>query len=339
VALFAIAFGSFLRLADLPSLLLFGDSYHGLPLSRQAYGVILSSFDANGSGIALPFLQRLCFDLFGASQEVYRLPAVAAGLAGLAAMHPVARRLAGRPAIATLAFAANPLHVFYSHFSRSYSIATFGCLVLVYALRRVSAEPAADPSASGRGRWNLLIVVSAALIPWVHLSALGVVASAGVGAAYLMWREGRSRSELFRLVASFGAAALICLALYLPAWKPFWVFYRLMTAAANPFCFGALDVAAQMFGSPVSAIACLVGVPAASIWMLRARCVPALLLVPAALAPIALLLVQHPYGTQIAYAHYLLTAIPLMLMPMSWAIVRAARSLSARPGSSRRRHS
>jgi 4-amino-4-deoxy-L-arabinose transferase-like glycosyltransferase len=241
VALLAVILGTVLRLADLPSLLLVGDEYHGLELSRQGYARIASSFDSNGSGTALPLLQRICFDLFGAGQWAYRLPAVVGGLAGLFVMYPVSRRLVGSAAaaIAMLALAADPLHVFYSHFSRSYSIATFGCLVPVYALTRASAERPVS------GCWLPLVAVSAALIPWVHLSAL----------------------------------------------------------------------------------VCGLGIPAASLWMIRSRRESALLLVRAALIPIALLALQRPYGSQISYAHYLLTCVPFMLMLMAWALVRGARKL------------
>jgi hypothetical protein len=323
VALVAVILGIILRLADLPSLLLFGDEYHGLELSRQSYGRILSSFDLNGSGIALPLLQRVSFDLFGESQWAYRLPAVLGGLAGIIVTYPIARRLVGRSAaaIATMALCMNPLHVFYSHFSRSYSIATFGCLILVWALWRVTGERPAS------GRWHLLVVVSAALVPYAHLSALGVVVSACGGAAVLMWAEGGSRKELLRLGASFTVAALLCLGLYLPAWKPFWEFYRLMTGAPNPFAFGVLDVAQLVTGGSASALVWLLGVPAASVWMIRHRRDAAFLLAPAALLPIALLVLQHPYGSQVAYAHYLLTSVPFMLMLMSWALVRGVRRL------------
>jgi hypothetical protein len=323
VALLAVVLGIILRLADLPSLLLFGDEYHGLELSRQSYGRILSSFDFNGSGIALPLLQRVCSDLFGNGQWAYRLPAVAGGLAGIIVMYPVARPLVGRSAaaIATLALCTNPLHVFYSHFSRSYSIATFGCLVLVCALRRITGERPAS------GRWHLLVAVSAALVPYAHLSALGLVVSVCGGAALSMWIEGRPRAEKLRLAGSFAAAALLCLGLHLPAWRPLWDFYRIMVSAPNPFSFGILDVARLVAGSPASAFVWLLGVPAALVWMIRSRRDSAFLLAPAALLPIALLVMQHPFGSQVAYAHYLLTSVPFMLMALSWALVRGTRTL------------
>ena len=100
IAALAVALGMWLRVSDLPSLLLFGDEYHSLSLSRSDYGHILTSFDFLGSGVALPLLQRMAMDLFGEGLFGVRLPAVLGGVLGLAAMYPVARNLVGHSAAA-----------------------------------------------------------------------------------------------------------------------------------------------------------------------------------------------------------------------------------------------
>ncbi len=317
VALLAVLYGSFLRLEDLPGLLLFGDEFHAMALTRRDYAEVLSSFGYNGTGIALSLLRRIAFDLFGPTDWAYRLPAILGGLAGLIVMYPISQRLIGRnaAAIATVAIALNPLHIYYSHFSRSYSLACLGCVVLVGILRRVVDECPVT------FRNYLLIAIVSALIPYLHLSALGVVASAGFGAmALLVWR-GRSRRALLHLAASFVVGAVLCLALHLPAWKPFWGFYSMSVGLPNPFSFGPIDVGRLMFGSPAAAMLALLGLPLASAWMFRSGSGSAWLLVPAALLPIALLAIQSPIGSQISYAHYLITSIPFMVMIMAWAIV------------------
>jgi len=327
VALLAVLYGSFLRLEDLSGLLLFGDEYHAMALTRRGYAEILGSFDLNGSGIALPLLQRLCYGLFGPADWAYRLPAVVGGIAGLVAMYPVSRRLVGRnaAALATLALALNSLHIFYSHFSRSYSLACLGCLLLVGLLRRVIDERTAPL------RDYLLVAVIAALIPYIHLSALGIVVSAGFGAMAFLVRRGESRRALLHLATSFAVAAVLCFALYLPAWQPFWKFYSMMVGAPNPFSFGAIDVGRLMFGSPVAAWVVLLALPVASVVLLASAAISAWLLIPAALFPIALLVIQSPFGSQVAYAHYLLTSIPFMLMILSWAIVAFAKRVRRDP--------
>jgi hypothetical protein len=327
VALLAVLYGSFLRLEVLPGLLLFGDEFHAMALTRGGYAEILTSFDYNGSGIALPLFQRFFYDLFGPADWAYRLPAILGGIAGLVAMYPVSKRLVGRnaAALATLALAFNSLHIFYSHFSRSYSLACLGCLLLVALLRRAVDER--PPPL----RVYTLIAVTAALIPYVHLSALGIVVAAGLGAMALLVRRGRSRPRLLRLMASFATAAVLCLALYLPAWEPFWAFYSMMVGAENPFSFGVIDVGRLMFGSPVAAWVALLAVPLASVWLVGSGSDSAWLLVPAALLPILLLLIQSPFGSQIAYAHYLLTSIPFMLMILAWAITAFAERVHSDP--------
>lgn len=323
VALLAVLYGTFLRLEDLPGLLLFGDEYHAMALSRRSYAEIMSWFDYNGSGIALPLLQRISYGIFGASDWAYRLPAVLGGVVGLVAMYPVSQRLIGRnaAAIATLGIALNPLHIFYSHFSRSYSVAVLGCLILVGVLRRVVDE---RPTRFGS---YLSITVTAALIPYAHLSALGVVVAAALGAMVLLVRGGRPRHELLSLAGSFVAAAIACIALYLPAWKPFWFFYSIMVGAENIFSFGVIDVGRLMFGSPAAAWVVLLSLPVATAWKFYSGSVSAWLLAPTALLPIAMLLIQSPFGSQINYAHYLITSIPFMVMILAWAIVAFAERL------------
>jgi len=323
VALLAVLYGTFLRLEDLPGLLLFGDEYHAMALSRQGYAEIMSWFDYNGSGIALPLLRRISYDIFGASDWAYRLPAVLGGVVGLVAMYPVSQRLVGRnaAAIATLGVALNPLHIFYSHFSRSYSVAVLGCLILVGVLRRVVDE---RPARFGS---YLVLTVTAALIPYAHLSALGVVVTAALGAMVVLVRRRRPRHELLSLSGSFVAAAIVCIALYLPAWKPFWDFYSMSVGTEKIFSFGVIDVGRLMFGSPAAAWVVLLSLPVATAWQFHSGSVSAWLLAPTALLPIAMLLIQTPLGSQISYAHYLITSIPFMVMILAWAIVALSERL------------
>jgi hypothetical protein len=327
VALLAVLYGTFLRLEVLPGRLLFGDEYHAMALIRRDYAEVLSSFGYNGTGIGLSLLRRIAVDLFGPTDLAYRLPAILGGLAGLVLMYPISQRLVGRnaAAISTVALALNPLHIYYSHFSRSYSLACLGCLLLVGALRR-----AVDERPLPRRGYVTIAIVSA-LIPYLHLSALGVVVAAGVGAMALLVRRGRSRRELGNLVVCFVIAGVLCIALHLPAWKPFWGFYSMSVGLPNPFLFGPIDVGRLMFGSSIAAIVMLLGLPVASLWMYRTGSDSAWILVPAALLPIALLAVQSPIGSEISYAHYLITSIPFMVMILAWAIVALAERISHDP--------
>jgi hypothetical protein len=320
VALAAVLYGSFLRLEDLPGLSSFGDAFHATTLAGWDYARVLAPFDHDGSGIAVPLLQRLVDGSFGPSDWTYGSPAVLAGIAALVAIFPVAERLVGRnaAAIATLALALNPLHVFYSHFGRSSSLACLGGLLLVGQLRRVVDEPRVGlPGHVG-------IAITAALIPAIQPSALGVVIALGLGAMALLVRRGRTGRPLRHLALCFVAAAMLCLALVLPAWKSSWEFYSVLIAAGSSVVFGAIDIGRLMFGGQVAAWVTLLGVPFASLWMLRSGSDSAWLLAPAALLPVALLPIQSPVGSAVAYAHVLLPSIPFMLMIFAWAVVAFA---------------
>ncbi len=322
VVLLALALGIQLRVGDYPSLFLYGDEVHTLELSRRSYAHILSSYEPRGSGIALPLLQRVTLDLFGPGLWAFRLPVLIAGIAALALMYPVARRLAGVPAaaIATLALGTSSFHVYYSHFARAYVLAIPFALLLVWALHRALAEDA--KSRRGYG----VAAVSAGLLPYLHLTSLGLVAAAGVAAALVVLVTRRPRRELFWLVGSFAAAAALCALLHLSAGDAFWGFlgHRLERRPAS-LSFGVVAVATRFAGSPGFAWVWLLALPLASVWMLRVRGAIALLPVCAALLPIAILVATRPVGGVHAYARYLLPSLPFALILLSWAIAELVR--------------
>ena len=74
---------------------LFVDEFHSIANLDRGYGFLLSTFDARGSGIALPLLQRLATDLFGDGLYAYRLPAAIGALGATLLCYPVAKRLVG----------------------------------------------------------------------------------------------------------------------------------------------------------------------------------------------------------------------------------------------------
>jgi hypothetical protein len=321
----SVAFGTWLRTRGIGGLFLYGDELHSLPLSRASYGTILSSYDPLGSGIALPLLQRIAQDLFGPQLWAVRLPTLAAGVAGLVAMPVVARRLIGGPAacVATLALALSSLHVFHSHFARSYSLALLLGLVLVHAVARALETPAAAR------RWAAVAATCAALLPWVHLSAASLVVGVAIGAAAVLARERRGTAAWRALGLGCGAAALLAALLYAPASGPLLDFLA-GKARSRPevLGFGLFDLALRFAGSGVAAWVWLVLLPVSALWMLRARPRPALLVGAAAFTPLAILAVARPVGGVYAYARYLLPALPFLLMLPAWAVVEAGRRIS-----------
>ncbi|MEE9608531.1 MAG: hypothetical protein V3U03_12395 [Myxococcota bacterium] len=322
VALAALAFalGCLMRAPGLSSSFLQGDEFHTLGLASQGYAVIAGSYEPKTGSLALPLLQRAALDAVGWTVGAGRLPALLGGLLGLAAMYPVARRFVGAPAaaIAMLALSANPRHVFYSHFARAYSLVVFGALVFAYALRRVT-----EPGESSRGGYAL-VAGSAALLPFTHLTALALVASAGAGAGAIFLLQKRPRADWLWLGGSFAMAGLLCLALHLPAWDPFLAFLRSRSAlAADPPAGLVLGVADLFAGGRLAGALWLAGLCVAWVWMLRVRRDPALLLLALGLGPILLFAWLRPNESAYAYARYLLGALPFLLMLLGWLVVEA----------------
>ena len=310
-----MAAGAALRIDGVGGIFLYGDELHSLALSRQGYGAILRSYDPLGSGIALPLLQRLCLDLFGEGLWAFRLPSLAGGVVGLALVYPLTRDLVGRPAaaLATLALALDPLHLYYSHFARSYTLAVAAGLVLVYALRRAPDDRRLAAAAAA----------TAGLRPWLHPTAAGFALGAFAAAALSLLVGGRARGAWRRLAATGAAGAGLALALHLPAWQAASELLAAKLGRGEPE-FGALDVAARMAGSAPAGALWLAALPPAGLWMLWARREPALWVASAVAAPVLALVAARPVGGELAFARYLLPALPFALALLAWALAEAA---------------
>ena len=322
-ALLAVALGVWLRLSALPSLFLYGDEYHSLPLARSDYLEILRSFDFFGSGIALPLLQKAAADAFGGGLLSVRLSAVLTGGLTLVVFYPLAKRWIGRSAaaLATLALSLSPIHVFYSHFGRSYALVVLLALGLAGAVSRVTTPSRASPA------WYGMLALCTALLPYVHLSALGITGAIALGGALRAIRQGRPR-QLAGLGAAFALGGALCLALYLPAWGPLAQFVGAHRGKAVADI-APLALATVLAGNVGAALTMLVGCPLAAFLLIRLRSEAGWLLAAAALLPAGFLLLLSPVGGVYAHARYLIAALPFLLMLLSWGFVEALRS--ARP--------
>jgi len=312
-------------------LLLFGDEFHGIWNLNKPYSELIKLYDEFGTGVAFLLCQRLCVDTFGPGLFAYRLIAVLGAILSVLIIYPVARRLTGRvPALITApALAANSMHIFYSHFARAYSLAVFLGLLFVYAVYRVLERE--RPGVL----WYVILTVSAALLPYIHLTAVVFVAAVAVAGAAVMVINKRLSRRWYWFAGSFAIAAVICLLLYLPAWRPLYDFVGMKYGQGRIANSGIPDVFALLAGSHVGGCILLVGVAAGTVWFLARRRAPALVLVTAALAPVAGILISRPAGSVYAYARYLLIALPFMLMLTAWLLVELLSLLHLRgkPGS------
>lgn len=308
----ALGFGAWLRLRGLEDLPLHGDEHHTLLGADTGYGTILTTFDVVGSHVSLPLLQRLSMDLCGAGIVPFRLVAIVPGLLLLLLAYPLLRAFV-RPdeaAVASALLALNPMVVYYSRFARGYVLALFLALVLGWSLRRVL-----ESEHRSRGIWTALIV-SGALLPWVHLSTLGFVAALALAGLVLALRE--SRAFAWRLLFAFLLAGGIALVLFLPVLGQVVTYFRVMEPEPPPLSW--MGVPTLLLGGRVAAWIGLVAVPAGAVLAWRERRASVVLALAALLGPLALLFATNPRGLDYAWARYILSALPLLaaLAGVAW---------------------
>jgi hypothetical protein len=318
----ACVLGVLLRLRGLASQPLFGDEYHTILAADEGYGTILTTFDGVGSHVALPLLQRLSLDLFGEGVLPFRLVAVIPGLLTLLLAAPLLAPVVGgeAAALATLALALSPMHVYYSRFGRAYALLVLLALVLGTALHHVLT--AQNPRRVG---W-IGVTLGAGLLPWVHLSSAGFVAALGLVGLALALR--RSRGTAVRVTVAFGAALVMVVLLYLPLIGQVREYFRVMVPEGGPL--GWFGIPTLVAGDRVAAVLWLVLLPLA-VPVLKRTHGPGLALAGAALlGPLVFLLSTRPRGMDYAWARYLLTGLPFVLGLVAAAFLASARALPER---------
>lgn len=323
IAALACLAGATLRFVLARDAALWGDEFHSLQLLRRGLLEILGTYDRFGSGIALPLLQRAAAEVLGETVLAARLPALVAGLAGLALIQPVGRRLvgAGPAALAAIGLALSPIHLFYSHFARSYTLAVLLALMLADGIARLLERP-------GSRTPLVEIGVASALLPWSHLTAGALLAAGALGASVAAPRGARRP-----LLVAVGAGALIGALLYLPARESLRAFVAAKAGGGARVPFGVLDVMAVIAGSREAAAIWLVALPLAAVAWLRARGRGAAPLLAFVLLPPAAIAVMNPTSNAVAFSRYLLASLPFALLLLGWGALRAGeRALGARYG-------
>lgn len=316
----AVTAGALVRLLGVDTALLFGDEFHSLRHIARGYVHLLTTYPPHGSGLALPLIQRVAADLFGLSHWTIRLPAILGGIATLALVYPLGRSLVGRTsaAIATCLVATSSILIFYSHFGRAYSLATCLSFVTVFVLHRVVAGGRVD------GRCGAATAVLAALLPYVHLAALGSLVPLGMGALAALAVQ-RRRRDFVRLASAIAAGLLGAFLLHLPALSSLSVFLRKRTTWEYSPAFGPSDVLCVLAGSRAGGL--LIGsVVAVAVVALslrqRERSWP---LVMGCVGPVLALVMARPYGDPYAYARYASTGLPLAFLATGWLLFELCR--------------
>lgn len=298
--------GAWLRVRHVGGAHLFGDELHSLPALGLPWRRVLAAFDMEGSGLALPLLQRLALELLGPSLVALRLPALLPAVAALLLLPLLARSVVSRNGalFATALLSASGFLAFYARFARSYSLVLLLALVFTWAACRLADEAAPEAG------WYVALGLSGGLLPWAHLSALAFVAATGAAALLAVAAAPATRGRLLPLATSLGGAALLALALHLPAAPRVLAFVTQKQDERYEGRFGPLDVAMLMAGGRLAGLLLTLLVLAGAGLLLRARGRRALPLVVAALAPVPLVFAAGPYGDPYAYARYAIAALP-----------------------------
>lgn len=306
------------RVPEAGRALLFGDELHSLRRIEHGYRFLLTDFSSTGSGMALPLLQRGLADLFGPSHWSFRAPALLSGLALLASLYPLGRKLvrSNAAAIATCLAAGSSMLIYYSHYGRSYAGMAWLSLLLVYALQCIIDST--EPTRLSNRHYAYCAVLVAAL-PYVHLSSLAFVLAV-IGAALVpLWMESRKR-EALQVAGAAGAGLVLAFLLHLPAYDSLAAFVSDKTTSAYFGEFGFWDVGALLAGGRGIAMLALPLLLVALARFARARGWRALPLIAACVAPGLALLVTRPFGDAYAYARYAISMLPFAFLAIGWLI-------------------
>ena len=324
VAWASVVLGAVLRVRGVGATPLFDDEYHTRYSVEEGLSSLIATFDAHGSHAALPLVQNLSIALLGPGVVSMRAVSVAAGVLTLALLFAVGRRLVGDgpAALATLALAVSPAHLFYSRFGRGYALLVLIAALLVGVLHRATqAQRRGGPA----WPWWSAVAVCAGVLPWVHLSGAGFSLAMGVyaiaaGAAERSTAGARS-GGVVPAAAAFGAGALICALLYSPAWDGLQEFAGRVANNATWRPATVSGVALLLFGGAIPAVVCGIGAPASLVGSFRrGHRETSGLLAAALLGPLAMLAFTRPYGSEYAWSRYLLTALPFTLLAVTWGI-------------------
>ncbi len=253
-----------LRLTSL-SRSLFTDEAYSLALAQRGFGHMLGLFGYEANGTPYPIVLWPLIRIFGTSETLLRLPAVAAGTASVPALWWAARRYTSSTAalLAAALLAVNPMAVFYSQFARPYA------LVVLAACLAFGALPRALEHGARRGAWAGY-VLAMALLAYCDILAAPIAIPVQ---ALIAWRAGRDAFR--RWVVSLGALLACCVPLLIAAaiahgrrnalyWLPK-PDRSLVTLAVQEFTGGFSGVSAVRWAT-VAAGAVLVG---AALWSLR----------------------------------------------------------------------
>ncbi|MBI4815651.1 MAG: glycosyltransferase family 39 protein [Deltaproteobacteria bacterium] len=203
-----LIFATLLRLPGLDGQLWLDEIYAWLDHFRVPLAELVTHYRGDVQHTSYAVLANLLVSLLGEARWVVRLPAVLAGVAGIAATHfLVARFVDFRSGLlAAFLLAVSFHHVWFSQNARGYTLLAFLVMTSAHALLRILEDTKASRA------HQALYAASVGLAVYTHLTMVFV--AAGHLAVVLISTKHRRRLQPF-LVALF-AAALVSILLYGP---------------------------------------------------------------------------------------------------------------------------
>lgn len=336
--LLAFLLGAGLRLHGIRGQVLLDDEWHGVSfVIGKTCGQILSGFNPTDNSSPPLNLYRLWLrDTVGWSETGLRLPALLAGLAGVCLMPWCLRREVGARAAVLFAFllAIAPLLVFYSRFSRAYSIVALLGFLTIFACFRW-----AD---GGRWRVATCFVLSAGLVVFFHLSALivaaaplGVVLAAkGVDRAFAS--TGRRRLVTPGLPACLLTAGVLLLLLLMVLIPPLRHSASLPWGRGDLAALSAARTAAMLSGTanPFAATAFMLAMVGGAVCLWRSKPLLVWMVLGTAVACAAALAISRPAGADhpIVVLRYAMALVPWALLFAAVGLDRALQGAAAVAG-------
>jgi hypothetical protein len=304
-----------LRVQGLERKLFTGDEFHSLDIIHFSYSELLRTFDEGGSGVALPILQKMSEQLFGANEFNLRLPALVPGLLAIPLSYAFFRLFfeSLMASFGCLLFAVSHYAIHYSRTGRIYSLSLLLAIlsfVLVLRIERGSTRSWEAPC----------LVLIFGLMLFAHLSNALLVAACALYLLAGLVRRRAGRGEFLRWALGFGGAGALALLLYLPSYEGVAAFFEgkapLFRAPIRPEAVLEL-LSGGTWNAAVFAILAPLGVAAGLVRRAPHR---GFVLWTVTFSVAGLLLIR-PHGSMAAYARYLVYLLPVLLVAVMDAIL------------------
>jgi len=168
-AVTAVAMGAFIRICGMSHQIPMDDEWHGIfAAGTKTIGYLATHLSVAGTSIPYSLYLRSCLMTVGWNEVILRLPALVAGLACLVVCPLTVRRLfkVRAAALYTFFLAISPLLIFYSRYSRSYSITVLFQFTALFSFYSWLT--------TGNRKDRLLFIVSIVLAIWFHCFAISL---------------------------------------------------------------------------------------------------------------------------------------------------------------------